>query len=301
MPLHSRPYTNADLPLLQAALAEWIATVGACGYGHIGDVPHRIYEVLPAQRPPELVQLWEYAGELVAFAICGLFGASFYLATAPAFRGTSSELAMLQTAYNITRRNMASGNPDEHRVNSDVYDCDSIRIAQLSRLGFREYRVWDTIVVRDLSTTAPPAAWPPGFRIRSATLNDCAGLADARNAVFGGNWTPASYCDDVMRKPGYDPAHELLVVAPDDRIAAFAVIRLDSLNRVGQFEPVGTHPAFQRRGLARIMLQHGLIAMQQRGMHSALISYNAENQAAHHLYQRLGFTPRYTTLGFQIR
>jgi mycothiol synthase len=298
MHLHARPYTDADLPRLQAALAEWITAVGACGYGHIGDIPHRIYEVLPAHRPPELVQGWEYAGELIAFAICGLFGAGFYLAAAPTFRGTGSELAMLQTACNITRCHLPAGNQDENSVNSDVYDCDSIRIAQLSRLGFRDYRLWDRIVVREL-LTPPPASLPPGFQIRGASPVDCDGLADARNAVFGGNWTPASYRDDVMQKPGYDPAHELLVIAPDNRIAAFAVLRFDSLNRIGQFEPVGTRPAFQRRGLARALLRHGLRVMHEQGMRSATISYNAENQAAHHLYQGLGFEPRYTTLGFQ--
>jgi ribosomal protein S18 acetylase RimI-like enzyme len=296
--LHRRLYTDTDLSLLQATLAEWIAAVGACGYGHIGDIPHRIYEVLPAHRAPELVQLWEHADRLLGFAICGLFGASFSMAAAPDLRGSDRELAMLQAACTITRRHMAADNPDEHRVNCDVYDCDSIRIAQLNRLGFCEYRIWDRIVVRDLPTALPPTRLPPGFRIRRATPDDCAGLADARNAVFDGNWTPESYRDAVMQKPGYDPAHEQLIVAPDGRIAAFAVLRLDSLNRVGQFEPVGTHPDFQRRGLARALLQHGLIVMQQHGMRSAFISYNAENQAAHQLYQRLGFEPRYTTLGF---
>ena len=67
------------------------------------------------------------------------------------------------------------------------------------------------------------------------------------------------YRDRVMLKPGYQPEHEIIVVAADGRLAAFTTIRLDNLNNVGLFEPVGTRPVFQRRGLARAMLLLSLI------------------------------------------
>ena len=53
-----------------------------------------------------------------------------------------------------------------------------------------------------------------------------------------------------MRSPAYVAAHDLVVVAPDGRIAAFTVIWPDAETSLAQFEPVGTDPDFQRIGLA---------------------------------------------------
>jgi hypothetical protein len=56
---HRRPYTDADLPMLQRTVAGWIASAGRCGYDHIGELPHRIYENLRGRRPVgELIHVW---------------------------------------------------------------------------------------------------------------------------------------------------------------------------------------------------------------------------------------------------
>src|SRR5215831_12803654 len=39
-----RPYSDTDMPRLQDTVAGWIAEAGSCGYDHIGELPHRIYE-----------------------------------------------------------------------------------------------------------------------------------------------------------------------------------------------------------------------------------------------------------------
>jgi ribosomal protein S18 acetylase RimI-like enzyme len=92
-----------------------------------------------------------------------------------------------------------------------------------------------------------------------------------------------------MRSPVYTPEQDIVVVAPDGRFAAFCVIWLDPVNRVGLFEPVGVHPEFQRHGLGKALVQDGLRRMQEQCMNSAIVCAVCDNPAAHGLYQSAGF------------
>lgn len=298
MSIRSRPYGDDDLPRLQAALAGWIRQTGACGYGHAGDVAHRIHENLRGRHPVgELVQVWEHGRSIVGMAINLRFDTAFDVFASPSCRGTDTELEMLRSAYETTLRYV----PEGAWVVTDVFRCDDTRAELLTRLGFAEYRVWDHVVERSLSRPVPEPRLPEGFTIRSATTEDCAQLAAARNDAFGADWSPETYRDEVMRKPGYQPEREIVVVAPDARIAAFTVTWLDDVNKVGQFEPVGTRREFQRRGLARAMMLRALGAMRSLGMETATVAYDAGNLAARELYRGLGFTKKYETVGYRRR
>ena len=50
----------------------------------------------------------------------------------------------------------------------------------------------------------------------------------------------------------------ILVEAPDGTMASSTIMWLDEANKTAEFEPVGTHPGYRRRGLARAMLLHGM-------------------------------------------
>lgn len=298
--LESRPYADADLPALQAAQAGWIAAAGPCGYCHVGELAHRIYENLRGRRPVgELVRLWERSGRTVGVAICGRFEAAFDLFVAPELRGSAQERAMLADACATTAAHLRRLGQADTALLSDVFGCDAPRQALLAGLGFVRYRQWDDLTARGLDGPLPEAAPPPGFRLRQASLDDAAGLALARNAAFGSDWSAAQYRDEVMLKPGYDPARELVAVAPDGQIAAFSVVWLDPLNQTGHFEPVGTHPAFQRRGLARALMASALRELRRQGMRTASVAHDATNQPARALYRSLGFQTIDQTLGYR--
>ena len=175
---------------------------------------------------------------------------------------------------------------------------DSQRIDGLQELGFVQYRQWDFINERPLGDVPTPVL-PPGFAIRHATAADFAALAEVRNQTFGAGLRPEDFRRQVMDKPGYDPQREILVVDRSGAVAAFTVIWFDRRNKVGLFEPVGTSPAFQRRGLARAMMCYALGQMRQAGMETAQVEHGIDNQPALALYRSLGFTPKYKTLGFR--
>jgi ribosomal protein S18 acetylase RimI-like enzyme len=300
MSIHMKSYSDSDLPRLEVALAGWIQAVGDCGYYHPGNIAHRIYEGYTGSRAPqELVQLWLEGSELVGFAYNFVFDAGFLVFTCPRYRGSAVEQEMLQRACETTRRYVKATRRDDQTVITDVYDCDQTRIDLLTDLGFAPYRTWDWITERRLRAPIADPVLPEGFTIRGATPDDFAQLATIRNNTFDGDWTPAIYRTQVMQSAGYQPENELVIVAPDGRFAAFTVIRLDPLNKVGLFEPVGTHSNFRRLGLARALLLHGLREMQRHGMERASAAHAADNVAARDLYRALGFVKRYETLGFQ--
>ncbi|BCB83633.1 GNAT family N-acetyltransferase [Phytohabitans suffuscus] len=289
-----RPYRDADMAVLQETVSVWIAAAGRCGYDHIGELPHRVYENLRGRRPVgELVQVWQDGPDVVGVGVNLRFGEAFDVFTAPALRGSAAEERMLRVAAGTTGGLTAGA-----YVGTDVFDCDAARIELLSRLGFARFRVWDDVRERALDGTGTASA-PPGFTVRSATLEDADGLAEARNSSFGDAWTGALYRDEVMTRPGYDPAREIVAVAPDGRIAAYTVYWVDGRNRTGHFEPVGTHSAFQRRGLARAVMVEAMARMAAAGMATVTVNHDAENVPARRLYESLGFTKTHETYGYR--
>ncbi|GAA3759982.1 hypothetical protein GCM10022225_51890 [Plantactinospora mayteni] len=291
-----RRYSDGDLPRLAQTFASWIAEAGRCGYDHVGEVPHRIYENLRGRPVGELVQLWESGDEIVGLAINLRFGAAFDVFTAPALRGTAAEVEMLRTAYQTTARAMTAGEP---YVLTDVFDCDSTRIRLLTELGFARFRTWDDVTARVLAGPVDEPVTPEGFVLRTARLADADQLARARNSAFDADWTAELYRSAVMTRPGYDPEREIVAEAPDGRIAAFTVYWLDGRNRVGHFEPVGTHRDFHRRGLARAVMLTATHRMRAAGMTTVTVNYTADNLPAAALYASLGFRREHQTLGFR--
>jgi len=300
MTITSRQYTDDDLPHVQAALARWIQEAGDCGYCHVGELAYHIYKGLHDKLPiSELVQIWEDESGIIGIANNFLFDNAFELFTSPAYRGTPHELHMLQAAEEITRRSMQKMGSEESSLIIDVWDCDNTRQKLLSQLGFEEYRVWGYYTERSLSLPIPEPQLPQDFTIRACTIADYARYVAAYNSAFDADWSPETYRDAVMTKPGFDPQRYIAVVAPDGQFAAFTIIWFDEVNKVGLFEPVGTHKDFHRMGLGRAMMLHCLHEMKRRGMETAKVGHDATNLAADGLYQSIGFTREYTTLGYK--
>jgi mycothiol synthase len=291
-----RPYRDEDLGRLQAAVEGWIAERGRSGYDHSGALPHRIYENLRGRRPVgDLVQVWEDGPDVAGISICLRFGCAFDLFLAPGLWGTPAELELLEDACRTTAR---FADPGEKYLVTDVFGSDHGRQDALRRLGFERYRIWDDVRERRLDRELGPST-VDGFVIRPATVDDADGLAAARNASFDEDWTGDQYRRAVMDKPGYHPDREIVAVAPDGRIAAYAVYWTDSRNGLGLFEPVGTHRDFRRLGLARAVMQAAMARMRSASLVSVSVNNNAVNVAAARLYGSLGFVRTDQTYGYR--
>src|SRR5262249_19044413 len=108
-------------------------------------------------------------------------------------------------------------------ISTDVMDCDATRQDMLRDLGYEAQAPYMCLTTRSLQTPIPESALPEGFRIRPvAGEHEVALLTEVHMSAFNSTWTPDEYLR-VMRTPGFDIEHELVVVAPDGRFAAFLI------------------------------------------------------------------------------
>lgn len=284
--LHARPYRTADdLARLQHYNATHIAH-DICGWLYPGDLAHRLFSSGRRHAPADLLRLWEdETGAIVGWALV-IPPKSFDIQSHDA-DVIAEALAWVQTTLTAPR------------IETELHDADTFRPLIFAQQGF----VPDpdalpyTVTMRTLNDLPPVPTLPEGFSIRAAAgVHEAAALVAVHAASFGSQWTEAQYAG-VMQSPGYAADREFVVVAPDGRFAAFAVTWHDPLNRMGYFEPVGTHADFRRLGLARALMTHALHAMRAVGMTRASVAHEAaqDNPASAGLYAALGFTPQYTT------
>jgi mycothiol synthase len=93
---------------------------------------------------------------------------------------------------------------------------------------------------------------------------------------------------NIQRCPLYRRDLDLVAVSAEGELAAFCTVWFDDANRTAAFEPVGTHPGHQRRGLGKAIMAEGLRRARRLGATTACVgSYSAE---AHALYASTGFT-----------
>lgn len=164
------------------------------------------------------------------------------------------------------------------------------------------------VTVRELlqmrrSLRDPPAASiPPGVRIRTyAGSGDDAELLRVNNAAFvwhpeQSGWTPVDLAER-RAEPWFDAQGLFMAFGADDaeRLLGFhwTKIHLDEPG-LGEVYIVGVDPAAQGRGLGRALTSVGVAALADRlaaAEHpTALLYVEADNIAAVHTYQRLGFT-----------
>lgn len=282
-------YRDELFPEVAQAVMQWRKEDQAgMTLAHLGIVPHSINSVKRRNALGEFVKLYVDKGEVLGFYIAqGAYnGFDAFLSPRLAKAGMRE---VLWGAYENTRAQMDKLGRQEYPVNTDSFATDGLRQEILAELGFEKGEQWQNLTRRDLNEALPVPELPEGFAIRPSTMADYQALAVVHSGAFGSNWIPEIYRDEVMDRPGYAPEHEMIVVAPDGRFAAFCVYWLDTVNKVGLFEPVGTHEDFQRRGLSRALLNHTLALMRAQGMEAAEIGHETDNPASSNLYASLGF------------
>ena len=106
---------------------------------------------------------------------------------------------------------------------------------------------WTQLNERALADVEQPVL-PAGFRFRTA--NETGPEAAVRSHVDA--WAPSAYTAqsyaDVQQTAAYRGDLHVLVEAPDGTMAASTIMWLDEANKTVEFEPVGTHPGYRRRG-----------------------------------------------------
>ncbi|MGP1253185.1 MAG: GNAT family N-acetyltransferase [Kiloniellales bacterium] len=151
---------------------------------------------------------------------------------------------------------------------------------------------WMQLNMREL-TDVPDPVLPEGFRFKSAAELSPADAVKAHRDA----WQPSVFnetaFDRVRCTWPYRADLHLLIEAPDQTLAATAIIWFDDAANTAEFEPVGTHPAYRRRGLGTALQLYGMHQAEAAGATRMLVACLGASiyPAARTLYHGVGFRP----------
>ena len=266
-------------------------------YVHRGDLQWWLfYTDLPPEIWQSHIRLWMQDGRLVGWALLSPDQDAFDVFADPRLRGDAREHEMLAWAVE-----QMSAHDDVQNI--WVAEDDEARIQWLEGNGFSREPSHIILFKRALSGPLDGPPLPEGFSIRTSRGEEDAQLRSvASHAAFGSRKPFEEYWPRTLRfmqSPVYVPQHEIFVIAPEGKVAAYCIIWTDTLNKAGHFEPVGTHPNFQRRGLSKILLIESLRRLKSEGMSEASVCTNHDNAAAISLYESVGFQKSKRLLTFR--
>lgn len=178
-------------------------------------------------------------------------------------------------------------------------DADADMLARLPAYGYTpdmdaggDGGDWHQFNRRPLTNLSEPHL-PAGFRFRTAA--DVGPAAATRAHIDA--WHPSKFTEISMAgvQSAWPYRHDLhvLIEAPDGTLVATAIIWFDCVSRTAEFEPVGTHRSYRRRGLATALLWHGMHLARDAGAHTMLVACVGSplRVAARELYYGVGFEP----------
>ena len=295
MNLDPHPYENIhDLDAMRSLLQAGRQAQNGTYYVHPGDLNWWLFYPPLDQDHWGDLHLWDdprQPGRLLAWAMVGADGGFFDVFIQPELHGTPQAEAMNAWAeQRLAEIARLAGKARIRRM--WIAENDAWLGGWLEREGFRRTKP-DVHMVCPLAAPLPAPSVPQGYTVRSsAGLDEVVARAAAQYGAFGSSAPVERYIERFsrfMRSPVYDPHWDVVAADPDGQIGAFCIAWPDLLNKVGLFEPVGTHPDFQRRGLGKAVMLEALRRLQAAGMVQAIVSTPADNLPAVKLYEAVGF------------
>lgn len=283
-----------DLAAMRSLLMAGRKVKNGTYYIHTGDLDWWLYY------PPlegafwDLIYLWDdplQPGRLHGWALISPGGVDIDVYAQPELRGSQIALDM----YTWTEERAISIAHDSHKSTVNVvwiwHDDDTL--GKYFRLRGYQLKRGYVYLERSLDDIPSHAKIPGGFTVRSCMgVPEVTARARAQYGSFGSSAAFDLYLKrftNFMHSPVYDHELDVVTVALDGQIGAFCIVWVDPVNRSGHFEPVGTHPDYQRKGLGRAVMVEGLRKLQVAGMNTADVVAFEDNLAAIKLYESVGF------------
>lgn len=287
MQITSRPFaSDADLHNMLDLIIAGYGDPARLAAWHAGDLIWSFYQNTIFD-PRQSVRLWEDAtGELLAF---GRFDKPDTVdwQLHPRVRGSDLLQETILAWAAEQARNAQAG---AALLRAFALESESALHSFLGKHGFTRDDDHFVRFRRDLTAPIPAPSLPAGWQVRPVGGED---EWPERVETHREVWHPSKVTLEAYRRlraaPIYRPELDLVAASPDGTFAAYCICWLDPVNKVGEFEPVGTRPAFRGRGLAKAVNLEGLRRLKALGAHTAVVLTNHSNAAAINLYQSVGF------------
>jgi mycothiol synthase len=154
--------------------------------------------------------------------------------------------------------------------------------------------------LRDIYLPDETLLLPDGFQIRPLRgQTEIADYVALHRAAFASTVMREGWRMRTLQMPQYWPELDLVIVAPDGRLAAFCIGWLHPQQPLARIEPMGVHPDFHRLGLGRAILLTLSRRLQMRNVQFVSLHTTADNNPAIRLYESIGFQKQYSMLGYR--
>ncbi len=261
---------------------------------HVVDLPYRLCSW--ALDAPDNVGLWFDAHQcLIAWAV---LQTPFWTIDIVCHPSVESELhpEILRWADQRARATLDTpfGHPAWYCM---VFSDQSQRIQDLAAAGFSCQAdigedSWSKALLQRSGET-PVKIYRPrssGFIVRPlAGENDIADYVMLHRTVFETKNMTVEWRLRTLMHPAHRPDLDIVVEAPDGRLAAFCIGWFDDALQAGHVEPLGCHPDFCRYALGRVVLSEELHRLQARGARQIYVETDAYRNTAMRLYESFDF------------
>ena len=245
------------------------------------------------------VRIWKKNdGTVCGFALVDLSVWGLFYLVSPSEEGRELEQEILSWACN--RASLISQGKSIPLRCRRVREDNPKRILSLERQGFRRDTNRQGLrMVRPLDVPLDRPLIPQGFKIRHLSDQDEieAYIALVNSAIPGA--TSVETHQRWIETPEYIPELDLIAVADDGTFAAFCQSYYDPLElvrstrREGWTDPIGTAPAYRKKGLARAIVLEALWRLKSRGIEDAVLGVAGSNEVAQKLYESIGYRAIY--------
>ncbi len=239
----------------------------------------------------DVITLWETDEYIVAMLNPDTNGEAFFQVH-PAYRNTELLCEMLDVAEVKLPNHKEGGLHDLITwVNAD----DALFKDILTRRGYARSKFSaEHMRYRAFTQPAPDSVPQSGYMVRAlGDENELPARSWLSWKVFHPDEPDEKYqgwewYKNVQRVPLYNRNLDIVAVAPDGELTAFCTVWVDDVTHTAVFEPVGTHPNHQKRGLGKAVMSEGLRRAQRLG--ATLATVGSYSTGAHALYDSMGFT-----------
>jgi GNAT superfamily N-acetyltransferase len=239
----------------------------------------------------DVVTLWEVAGQIVAVLTPDSSGEAFFQVH-PAFQDVVSMSEMLDAAEQKLPLPNENG---KQQLITWVNAADDATKQLFTERGYvrSKYKA-EHMRRRFFTQPIPDPVTPVGYSVRA--LGDESELP-ARSWLSWKAFHPDEpdekyegweWYKNIQRVPLYRRDLDIVAVSAEGELSAFCTVWFDDVTRTAVFEPVGTHPAHQKRGLGKAVMTEGLRRAEKLG--ATLASVSSYSDGAHALYHSMGFT-----------
>ncbi|HEX6035208.1 MAG TPA: GNAT family N-acetyltransferase [Anaerolineales bacterium] len=239
----------------------------------------------------DVITLWESERQIVAMLNPDTPGEAFFQIH-PAYHDIELLTEMLDVAEQKLHNQKADGKKE---LIAWVNEKDALHKQILTQRGYTRSKFSaEHMRSRSFSQPVPDSISPAGYTVRA--LGDESELP-ARSWLSWKAFHPDEPDEkyqgwewywNIQRVPLYRRDLDIVAVAPDGELAAFCTVWFDDITRSAVFEPVGTHPDHQKRGLGKAVMSEGLRRAGHLG--ATLATVSSYSKGAHALYESMGFT-----------